>query len=92
MATISSETQTITVKKAPTLTWDQCRLLADFFTHCICVYHHNAQEGFAFWADRLDEAGIPWTLQNKASCLADDRTNQRFYFKTLMKQEGVTII
>ena len=65
--------------------------LLGFYTHCFCVYHDKVKSDFAFWANRLDDIKVPWPVKNTVAALAECKDNQRFYFRTLLKQKGITV-
>ena len=65
--------------------------LLGFYTHCFCVYHDKVKSDFAFWANQLDDINVPWSVQNTVAVLAESKGNQRFYFRTLLKQKGITV-
>lgn len=55
----------------------------------------NSEEGRDYkrdnisWAERLDEAHIPWVIQNSVACLADERGNGWRSFEGLIDKLGI---
>jgi hypothetical protein len=69
----------------------QFSLLQSFMTHCWCTFHDNENSEFEFWAKALDDAKIPWAVQNTAAYLMDKRENGFYYFRNLLKSKGIAI-
>lgn len=76
---------------ATTINSKQLDLLKGFFTHCWCVYHESAQQGFGFWAQQLDNAGIPWSVQNTVSVSAEQRASRGKYLTTILKERNIVV-
>lgn len=74
------------------ITGKQFTLLQDFMFHCWNVYHNKTKSAFDFWAERLDEAKIPWSIQNLAASLMEDRENGFRYFRELLSLKGIEIM
>lgn len=75
-----------------TVTQEQFRLLQGFMLHCWAVYHEKANKFFGFWAEQLDEAKIPWHIQNTAAYLMEDRENGFRYFRSLLSSKGIEVV
>ena len=74
-----------------TINRKQLDLLSGFYTHCYCVYHDKVKQYFAFWADQLDEAKVPWSVQNSVANLAEDKSTQAQYMSTLLANKNITV-
>lgn len=74
-----------------TINKDQYDYLKGFFNSLWCSYHHKSEFNANHWANILDDAGIPWHVQNTVSALAHKRENNGFYLSTLLKQNNITI-
>lgn len=66
------------------LSHKQYDLLQGFYAHCYCVYHHNSKADFVTWAELLDNAKVPWSLQNRTALKAEDRRSIDYYLSTLI--------
>ena len=65
---------------------EQIDILHGFFAHVASVNFDGAKPDFGFYASRMDEAGIPWHVQNKIACAAESRENvYGLYFTTILK-------
>ena len=73
------------------ITRKQYDLLLGFYAHCYCVYHEKVKACFEFWATQLDDAKIPWTVQNNVSVTAEDKSSNALYLSTHLKNKGVEI-
>ncbi len=73
-----------------TITKEQYILLAGFKLHIWNVYHNrdNSKPESDFWAELLDKAKIPWSIQNDVSCLMETRANGFSSLATLLKSKG----
>ena len=80
------------VKMSFSITDTQFEELQGFMFHCWTVYHDNAKEYFDFWAKRLDEAKIPWHIQNTAAYLMNDRENGFRYFRDLLASKDIKVV
>jgi hypothetical protein len=69
----------------------QFDILLGFYTHCYCVYHDKVKQGFAFWSEQLDAANIPWSVQNTVANLADDKSTQQKYLRTLLLNNDINV-
>lgn len=70
------------------ITHKQYDMLQGFYAHCYCVYHSGIKPYFEFYAEILDEAGIPWSIQNATALLAEDKESISKY---LWHQIGVKV-
>jgi hypothetical protein len=73
------------------ITRKQYDLLLGFYAHCYCVYHEKVKACFDFWAAQLDDANIPWSIQNNISVTAEDKGSNALYLSTHLKNKGVEI-
>lgn len=69
----------------------QLDLLKGFFAHCWCVYHEKTQQGFSFWAEQLDKANIPWSIQNIVAVSAEDKASINRYLTSILKDRDIII-
>lgn len=69
----------------------QLDLIQGFFAHCFCVYHDGVKQDFPFWATQLDNAAVPWNVQNQIAQAAERRSNLSLYVTTLLSNIGVTV-
>ncbi|MBE0420146.1 hypothetical protein EI165_08415 [Pseudoalteromonas nigrifaciens] len=74
------------------ITETQYRLLTDFYAHCFNVFHEQADDMFSWWAEKLDEAGIAWRVQNSVSAIANNKSSIGLYLRTHLQNKGVIII
>ena len=65
--------------------------LKGFYAHCYCVAHEGAKGDFGFWAQQLDNANIPWSVQNRVAGFAEDKQSRGFYLTTLLAREGIKV-
>lgn len=75
-----------------TVTQEQFILLQGLMVHCWAVYHEDADEDFEFWAEQLDEAKVPWHVQNTAAYLMNNRENGFRYFRSLLASQGIEVV
>lgn len=73
------------------ITRQQYDYLLGFYAHCYCVYHENTKSDFEFWATQLDDANIPWKIQNSVAVTAEDKGSNALYLSTHLKRKGVEI-
>lgn len=74
------------------ITEKQFEELQGFMFHCWTVYHDNAKGYFNSYAKCLDEAKIPWHVQNIAACLMTNRENGFRYFRDLLASKGIKVV
>jgi len=75
-----------------TISPKQADILQGFFAHVAAVNFDNVKSDYAFYASRLDSAGIPWHVQNAIAESAESRQNVfGLYFKTVLKNNGIII-
>jgi hypothetical protein len=67
----------------------QWRELEVFMVHCREVFHHQEPARFQEFAERLDKAKIPWTVQNAVAELARPYNNKHYYTATLFNASGI---
>jgi len=73
------------------ITRKQYDLLLGFYSHCYCVYHLKSQAFFDFWAEQLDEAEIPWSVQNNVAVTAEDKGSIALYLSTHLSEKDIEI-
>lgn len=69
------------------ISWKQWSILKGFFTHCWSVCHEGVKSDYGFYAEQLDEAGVPWHVQNIVAELADHRENAFKNLKVLAQKK-----
>lgn len=69
------------------LTRAQQDKLQGLYIHITAVTYDGVKADYAFHAAQLDEAGVPWTVQNAIACAAEKRENHGLYFSTVLKKE-----
>lgn len=74
-----------------TINRQQLSLLQGFYTHCFCVYHEKEKQAFSFYAEQLDQANIPWSIQNMVAEFAETRESIGLYLTTLLKERDITV-
>jgi hypothetical protein len=75
-----------------TITEAQFDKLLGFKLHIWNHYHQDVKTDFGFWADLLDEAKIPWFVQNTVSILMENRANGFSSLRALLKGENILIV
>ena len=70
------------------ITHKQYSILQGFYAHCYTVYHENNKPCFEFYAKVMDDAGIPWSIQNTTAVKAEDKSSISYYLSTLL---GVSV-
>ena len=73
------------------VTMSQYRYLQGFFFACHCHYNAKIRTNFLIWAELLDQAGIPWSIQNTVANLADTKENDQLYLSTLLQNNNIQI-
>jgi len=64
--------------------------LHGFFVALWCHYHKKTDQfDHKYWADRLDQLGISWSVQNNIAIAAEKRDNNYIYFRTLLDRLGI---
>ena len=69
----------------------QKEALFGLFLHCYGVYHHNQKADFEFYAKKLDELKVPFTVQNLIAQAAENRDNYYLYFSTVLKNNDIKV-
>lgn len=75
-----------------TITPKQYDVLSGFYAHCFAVCHDGVKNDFVWYANQLDEAGVPWHVQNTVALIADDRQSMGLYLKTYLKNKIPNIV
>ncbi|OGS70743.1 MAG: hypothetical protein A3F91_09530 [Flavobacteria bacterium RIFCSPLOWO2_12_FULL_35_11] len=73
--------------------------LQGFFSYCWHKEHNpephrDYHKDNAFWAENLDNAGVPWVIQNQVAYLSDKRENGPLFknLETLLAQSGIKVV
>lgn len=74
------------------ITEEQFNMLLGFKLHIWTHYHENdASFDPVFWAQKLDEKGISWFVQNTVAILMETRANGFSSLAGLLKAEGIEV-
>jgi len=64
--------------------------LHGFFVALWCYYHKKTgQFDHKYWADRLDQLEISWSIQNAVAIAAENREINYIYFSTLIDRLNI---
>lgn len=74
-----------------TLSHDQFSELQGLFLHCWAVCHEGVQSDYGFYAERLDNALVPWRLQNIVAEIAETRSSFASNLKSLIRGKGIDL-
>lgn len=73
--------------------------LQGFFSYCWHKEYNpepyrDYHKDNAFWAENLDNAGVPWVIQNQVAYLSDKRENGPLFknLETLLSQSGIKVV
>ncbi|MCF6207511.1 MAG: hypothetical protein L3J47_11600 [Sulfurovum sp.] len=81
------------IMKEVVITQEQFSTLQGFMLH-IWNCNHGKPENkrdHTFYAEKMDEAGISWYVQNTAAYLMEKRENGWKYFRGLLASRGILV-